>query len=282
MQAIKLKNTIKCKGRLINLAQPAVMGIINTNSDSFYSGSRATQIIEILQKAEQMLVQGATFLDFGAQSTRPGAELIGTENELKFVIPAIEAVIKAFPDALISIDTFDATVAKAAINAGACLVNDVSAGDDDPNMIETIADLNVPYIIMHKKGAPKTMQQNPIYDNVFLEISAYFAQKIQLLKQLGIADIILDPGFGFGKTLSHNYTLLNRLADFSIFELPVLVGLSRKSMIQKTINCNADEALNGTTVANTIALLNGANILRVHDVKEAVEAVKIYLASKNN
>ncbi len=282
MQAIKLKNTIKCKGRLINLAQPAVMGIINTNSDSFYSGSRATQIIEILQKAEQMLVQGATFLDFGAQSTRPGAELIGTENELKFVIPAIEAVIKAFPDALISIDTFDATVAKAAINAGACLVNDVSAGDDDPNMIETIADLNVPYIIMHKKGAPKTMQQNPIYDDVFLEISAYFAQKIQLLKQLGIADIILDPGFGFGKTLSHNYTLLNRLADFSIFELPVLVGLSRKSMIQKTINCNADEALNGTTVANTIALLNGANILRVHDVKEAVEAVKIYLASKNN
>lgn len=282
MQAIKLKNTIKCKGRLINLAQPAVMGIINTNSDSFYSGSRATQIIEILQKAEQMLVQGATFLDFGAQSTRPGAELIGTENELKFVIPAIEAVIKAFPDALISIDTFDASVAKAAINAGACLVNDVSAGDDDPNMIETIADLNVPYIIMHKKGAPKTMQQNPIYDDVFLEISAYFAQKIQLLKQLGIADIILDPGFGFGKTLSHNYTLLNRLADFSIFELPVLVGLSRKSMIQKTINCNADEALNGTTVANTIALLNGANILRVHDVKEAVEAVKIYLASKNN
>lgn len=258
------------------------MGIINTNSDSFYSGSRAIQTDKILQKAEQMLVQGATFLDFGAQSTRPGAELIGAENELKLVIPAIEAVIKTFPDALISIDTFNASVAKAAINAGACMVNDVSAGDDDPNMIETIAELNIPYIIMHKKGLPKTMQQNPTYNDVFLDISTYFANKVQTLKQLGLNDIIIDPGFGFGKTINHNFTLLNRLADFSIFELPVLVGISRKSMIQKTINCNADNALNGTIAANTIALINGANILRVHDVKEAVETIKIYLACKNN
>jgi dihydropteroate synthase len=282
LQAIKIKNTINCKGRLINLAQPVVMGIINTNSDSFYSGSRAIQTDKILQKAEQMLVQGATFLDFGAQSTRPGAELIGAENELKLVIPAIEAVIKTFPDALISIDTFNASVAKAAINAGACMVNDVSAGDDDPNMIETIAELNIPYIIMHKKGLPKTMQQNPTYNDVFLDISTYFANKVQTLKQLGLNDIIIDPGFGFGKTINHNFTLLNRLADFSIFELPVLVGISRKSMIQKTINCNADNALNGTIAANTIALINGANILRVHDVKEAVETIKIYLACKNN
>jgi dihydropteroate synthase len=282
LQAIKIKNTINCKGRLINLAQPVVMGIINTNSDSFYSGSRAIQTDKILQKAEQMLVQGATFLDFGAQSTRPGAELIGAENELKLVIPAIEAVIKTFPDALISIDTFNASVAKAAINAGACMVNDVSAGDDDPNMIETIAELNIPYIIMHKKGLPKTMQQNPTYNDVFLDISTYFANKVQTLKQLGLNDIIIDPGFGFGKTINHNFTLLNRLADFSIFELPVLVGISRKSMIQKTINCNADDALNGTIAANTIALINGANILRVHDVKEAVETIKIYLACKNN
>lgn len=282
MQAIKLKNTINCKGQLINLAEPAVMGIINTNSDSFYSGSRATQIHQILQKAEQMLAEGAAFLDLGAQSTRPGAETIGSETEIKWVIPAIEAINKQFPDAIISIDTFYAQVAKAAIEAGAAIVNDVSAGDDDPLMMQTVADLKVPYIIMHKKGTPKTMQQNPVYDDVFLDVSAYFANKTHQLNQLGIADIVIDPGFGFGKTVQHNFTLLNRLADFKLFELPVLVGISRKSMIQKTLNCNAEQALNGTTAAHTIALMNGASILRVHDVKEAMEAVKIYLASKNN
>lgn len=252
------------------------MGIINVNNNSFYTGSRIETETALLNKVEKMLTDGAEIIDIGAQSTRPGAEEIGTEEEIKLVIPAIELLIKAFPNIIISIDTYRAKVAENAINAGAAIVNDVSSGDDDKKMFDVIIKNKVPYILMHKQGKPKTMQQNPVYDNVVLDIMNYFIPKVEFLKQNGVADLIIDPGFGFGKTLEHNYTILKHLKDFEVFELPILVGVSRKSMIQKVLNVNTDEALNGTTALHMAALLNGANILRVHDVKEAVECVKLF------
>lgn len=273
-----MKNTINCKGRVIDLSTPHVMGILNVTPDSFHDGGQFTDIERALKQTESMLIAGATFIDIGGQSTRPGAEQVGAEEEISLTIPAIEAIIKQFPEANLSIDTYHASVAKAAIKAGASMINDVSAGDDDVNMFTTVLELQVPYIIMHKQGSPETMQQNPEYIDVVKEVMNYFVAKTTQLKNLGVHDVIIDPGFGFGKTVEHNYSLLKHLADFNVFGIPVLAGVSRKSMINKVLGTKPENALNGTTVANTMALLNGAKIIRVHDVKEAMQAVKLYEA----
>jgi dihydropteroate synthase len=281
LQTFKSKKTINCKGKLINLDKPKVMGILNITTDSFFDGGKYNSMDNALFQTEKMLNDGATFIDIGAQSTRPGADMIGAEAELKFAINAIENVLQRFPETIISIDTFNAKVAQEAIEAGAAIINDISAGEDDEQMFKTVIQHQVPYIMMHKKGNSKTMQQNPSYNNVLLEVIDYFVPKVEFLKQNGVADIIIDPGFGFGKNIEHNYTLLNKLDRFKIFELPILVGFSRKKMIQNIINEPAENALNGTTVANTLALMKGAKILRVHDVKEAVEAVNIFEKMEN-
>ncbi|WP_242692123.1 dihydropteroate synthase [Aridibaculum aurantiacum] len=251
------------------------MGILNVTPDSFYSGSRHQHEETVVQKAEQMLADGATIIDIGGQSTRPGAEYLPASEEAARVLPAIEAVSKALPQAFISIDTFYAAVAKQAAEAGACIVNDISSGSLDSTMVDTVANLNVPYIIMHMQGTPQTMQQNPIYENVTLEVMDYLMGKAEECRLAGIKDIIIDLGFGFGKTIAHNFTLLKQLKVFEVLKKPILAGLSRKGTIYKTLSTTAEEALNGTTVLNTIALLNGASILRVHDVKEAAEAIKL-------
>lgn len=278
LQVLNHKNTLNCKGRLVGLNQPHVMGIINVTDNSFWQNSRAMEVDKVLVQTETMLNEGATFIDIGAQSTRPGAEQYGAQHELKYVIPAIEAIIKHFPQTLISIDTYRASVAKEAIEAGASIINDISAGDDDPEMIPLVAELNVPYIIMHKQGTPQNMQINPQYEDVLLDVIRYFTFKVSHLQRLGVADIIIDPGFGFGKQLHHNFALLKNLSAFKLFELPILAGVSRKSMIQKTLGVNTENALNGTTALHMIALENGAKILRVHDVKEAVQCVKMHQA----
>lgn len=276
MQTFKSKKYINCKGKLVNLEKPTVMGILNITNDSFFDGGKHNSVDNALFQTEKMLTEGASFIDVGAQSTRPGAEMIGQEAELKAAIPVIEKLAEKFPEIIISIDTFRAEVAKQAIAAGAAMINDVSGGQDDPKMFETVINLKVPYILMHKQGDYKTMHHNPTYQNVVTEIMNYFIPKVEYLKQNGVADLILDLGFGFGKNLEHNYELLSKMDRFKIFELPILVGVSRKKMIQSVIKSDAQNALNGTTVANTIALTKGAKILRVHDVKEAVEAVKIF------
>lgn len=271
--------TLNCKGRLLVVDKPLVMGIINATPDSFFGGSRFTVVDEIVAKVGKMLSDGADLIDIGGQSTRPGSELIAPDDELKRVVPAIEAIIRKFPDAFISIDTFYSKVALAALNAGATIVNDISAGSMDKHMIETVAELKVPYILMHMKGTPQTMQQNPVYENVNREVLDFFIAKINDLRKAGILDIIIDPGFGFGKTIDHNFELLKNLPVFKMLDKPILVGISRKSTIYKTLGISADEALNGTSVLNTIALMNGASVLRVHDVKEAKEAVALFLAT---
>jgi dihydropteroate synthase len=269
--------TLNCKGRLLVIDQPVVMGILNTTPDSFYSGSRVSAS-GILSRAEQMLKEGAAILDIGGQSTRPGSEQVGPDEELKRAIPAIEAISKSFPGAIISIDTYHSKVAREAVDAGAGIVNDISGGDLDKDMIRVVAALKVPYICMHTKGTPGTMQQLAKYDDVTKEVLDHFIAKTDECKQAGINDVIVDPGFGFAKTIPHNFRLLRQLAVLKILDKPILVGLSRKSTVYKTLNITADEALNGSTVVHTMALLNGANILRVHDVKEAVEAVELYKA----
>ncbi len=281
MQVISTKNILNCGGRLVKTDKPLVMGILNITQDSFFDGGKHLSIDSALAQTEKMLIEGATFIDVGAQSTRPGADMIGEDAELKAAIPAIEAIVKHFPDALISIDTFRAKVADEAIQAGAVIINDVSAGDDDSEMFRTVINHKVPYIMMHKQGNSKTMQHKPTYNDVLLDIINYFIPKVEYLKANGVADIIIDPGFGFGKSMEHNYDLLNRLDRFKIFELPILVGMSRKKMIQHVTKTDANGALNGTTAANTIALMKGANILRVHDVKEAVETVNVYIEMMN-
>lgn len=280
LQTLEKKITINCGGRIISLQEPLVMGIINATPDSFWEGSRLEQPEDILRKAEKMLSEGAVFVDVGGYSTRPGATEVSTEEELKRVIPAIELIARNLPELIISIDTFRSKVAKEACNAGAGIVNDISAGDDDSDMIETVGALQVPYIAMHKKGVPATMQHNPMYEDVVKEVMDYFSIRLNKYKSAGIKDVIIDPGFGFGKTIDHNYTLLNSLSDFSIFRLPLLVGLSRKKMIRHITGTNEEDALNGTTVLNTLAIQKGASILRVHDVKEAVEIVKLVKAVK--
>ena len=263
-------------GKLIDLISPKVMGIINVTPDSFFESSRKQGIAEALQQAAKMLEEGATFLDLGAYSTRPGAEDISIHQETDRLLPVLEAIVYSFPEAVISVDTFRSTVAEAAINAGAHIINDISGGQLDTDMFATVARLQVPYILMHTKGNPQTMQQQANYDDIFAEVYDYFADKYHQLKQLGVHDVIIDPGFGFAKKPKHSYQLMDRLQDFNVLQLPVLVGVSRKKMICGPLGITANEALNGTTVLNTIALMKGANILRVHDVKEAVEAVKIW------
>lgn len=266
---------LNCKGRYLVVDKPLVMGIINVTPDSFYSGSRYTGTDAVLKKAEQMLNDGADIVDIGGQSTRPGSEMISADEELKRVMEPIENIHKNFPDAFISIDTFYSGVAKEALNAGACIVNDISGGSMDKNIFSVVSSLHIPYVLMHIKGMPKTMQVDPQYDNVTNEVQNFFSEKINLLNKAGIHDIIVDPGFGFGKTIEHNFELLKHLSAFKKLNCPLMIGVSRKSFIYKTLGISADEALNGTTVLNTIALLNGANILRVHDVKEAKQAIRL-------
>lgn len=267
--------TINCKGKLIDLSSPKVMGILNITPDSFYDGGKFADDDAILRQTEKMLSEGATFIDVGAFSSRPGATTISEEEELKRILPVIDLLTTKFKDILLSVDTFRSTVAKQAVEAGACMVNDISGGSIDNKMFVTVAELRVPYILMHMQDTPQNMQKNPVYKDVVHELLYYFSQKITELRALKVNDIIIDVGFGFGKTTQHNYELLKNLYLFNALELPILTGLSRKSMLYKVLNTTPQNALNATTSANTIALLNGTNILRVHDVKEAVEAIKI-------
>jgi dihydropteroate synthase len=270
------KEILNAGGRLIDLSTPKVMGIINLTPDSFYAGSRMQGINAAVQQAEKMLIEGATFLDLGAYSSRPGADDISVQEETDRLLPVVEAMVKRFPEAVLSIDTFRSTVAEAAINAGAHMINDISGGQLDADMFATVARLQVPYILMHMKGTPQTMVHQADYIDVFAEVYDYFTEKYYRLKQLGVRDVIIDPGFGFAKKAEHGYALMSRLQEFNKLQLPLLVGISRKKMIYGQLGISADDALNGTTVLNTIALTKGANILRVHDVEEAVEAVKIW------
>lgn len=267
--------TINCIGKLIDLSSPKVMGILNVTPNSFYDGGKYSDEKSVLSQVEKMLIAGATFIDFGAYSSKPNAEFVSEEEEISRLIPAIELVLRHFPDALISIDTFRANVAKASIDGGACMINDISAGSLDDKMMATVAEFQVPFVMMHMKGNPKTMQSLAQYENITTEMLFYFSEKVAEARSLGINDLIIDPGFGFAKTLKQNFEVMNNLELLQILELPMLVGVSRKSMIYKTLETSVDFALNGTTVLNTIALQKGANILRVHDVKEAIEAIKL-------
>ena len=273
---------INVKGRLLDLATPQVMGILNVTPDSFYSGSRMQTQEEIAARARQLIDEGASIIDIGAYSSRPNAEHITAEEEMNRLRTGLEIVNRNHPDAIVSVDTFRADVAEQCVEEyGVAIVNDIAAGEMDNRMFETVARLGVPYIMMHMQGTPQNMQKEPHYDNLMKEIFRYFARKIHQLYELGVKDLILDPGFGFGKTLEHNYGLMGCLEDFALFDLPVLVGISRKSMIYKLLDGTPENALNGTTVLNPIALMKGADFLRVHDVKEAVEAVRIVRQMKS-
>jgi dihydropteroate synthase len=272
--------TLNCKGSLLVIDKPLVMAIINTTPDSLYS--RHERIDEVLQQAEQMLDNGAAILDIGGQSTRPGSKKINTDEESRRVISPIEAVHKNFPGAIISVDTYYSKVAAEAIAAGASIVNDISAGSMDDEMVSTVASLQVPYVCMHMQGTPQNMQGNPQYENVTKEILDFFIHKVNALHKAGITDIIIDPGFGFGKNIIHNFELLKNLSLFKMTDCPILLGVSRKSTIYKRLGITVDEALNGTTVLNTIGLMNGANILRVHDVKEAIQTIKLFETYKGS
>jgi dihydropteroate synthase len=267
--------TINCLGNLIDLSAPKVMGILNVTPNSFYDGGKYTDENSLLFQVEKMLTEGATFIDIGAYSSKPSAEFVSEEEEISRLLPILKVVLKQFPEALISVDTFRANVAKATVESGACMINDIAAGSLDDNMIKTVAELQVPYVMMHMKGTPQTMQSMAQYDNITKEMLLYFSEKVAQARSLGINDLLIDPGFGFAKTLDQNFEVLNNLELFQMLELPILVGVSRKSMIYKTLGTSAEFALNGTSVLNTIALQKGANILRVHDVKEAVECIKL-------
>ncbi len=276
------RNFIQINGRLMNLSTPQVMGILNVTPDSFYAESRKQSDEEIAQRATQILDEGASIIDIGAYSSRPDAEHITAEEEMNRLRHGLDIITREHPDAVLSVDTFRADVAAMCVEEfGVAIINDIAAGEMDNRMFDTVARLNVPYVMMHMKGTPQTMQTTPHYDNLMKEIFLYFAEKTARLHDLGVKDIILDPGFGFGKTLAHNYELLNNLQEFAQFEIPLLVGVSRKSMIYRLLGTTPEEALNGTTVVDTIALLKGADILRVHDVRQAVEAVKITEAMKH-
>ena len=273
------KKTLNCRGRLVDLTTPAVMGILNVTPDSFFAGSRLsgenTVTKAAVDVAQRMLSDGATFLDIGGYSTRPGAAEVSPTEEADRVLPVIEAILTNFPDALISVDTFRASVARQAVDAGAAIINDVAGGTLDLAMFETVVALGVPYVLMHMRGTPQTMQSLARYTDITTEVIDELAIRAAELRSLGQKDIILDPGFGFAKTISQNFDLLNHLEAFGLFDEPLLVGISRKTTIWKTLDISADEALNGTTVLNTIALMKGASILRVHDVREAVEAIRL-------
>lgn len=273
--------TINCKGQLIDLTTPKVMGILNVTPNSFYDGGMYKSSSETLTKVGKMLSDGATFIDVGAYSSKPSAEYVSEEEELQRIIPIINLILEYYPETLLSIDTFRSEVAKVCIENGAAIINDISAGNLDDKMLETVAKYNVPYIMMHMRGTPETMQKMTTYDDIVKEILFYFSDKVAKSRSYGINDLIIDPGFGFAKTLDQNYEVLQKMELFEILELPLLAGFSRKSMIYKTLQSSADEALNGTTVLNTIALTKGAKILRVHDVKEAMECVTLYKKINN-
>lgn len=274
---------INVNGSLLDLSQPRVMGILNVTPDSFYAGSRTQTEAEIVRRVKQIVSEGAAIIDMGAYSSRSNADNVSAREEMERLRMGLKILFEIQPDAVVSVDTFRADVARMCVEEyGVAIINDIAAGEMDANMFHTVAALNVPYIMMHMQGTPQSMQQHPHYDNLLKEVFLYFAHKVQQLRDLGVKDIILDPGFGFGKTMEHNYELLSHLEEFRIFELPLLVGVSRKSMIYRLLDITPQEALNGTTVLDTICLLKGADILRVHDVKEAVETVRIVQAMRNN
>ena len=272
-----IERTIRVNGQLMNLSTPKVMGILNVTPDSFYAGSRKETTSDIAYRAEQIITEGADMIDIGAYSSRPNAEHVSTKEEMARLRKGLEIIREVAPEAIVSVDTFRADVASMCVEEyGAALINDISGGQMDERMFDTVARLNVPYIMMHMQGTPQDMQLHIHYNHLRMEIMQYFALKVQELYARGVKDIIIDPGFGFGKTLAHNYELFKHLEDFKLFGLPLLVGISRKSMIYKLLDSSPEEALNGTTVLNTIALTKGADILRVHDVKACVEAVRIF------
>lgn len=268
--------TINCLGQLIDLSTPKVMGILNVTPNSFYDGGQYVTEKTILNQVEKMLQEGATFIDLGAYSSKPNAEFITVEDEIERLLPVVQSILKHFPETLLSIDTFRSEVAKIALDHGAAIINDIAAGNLDEKMMETVAHFQVPYIMMHMKGTPQTMTSLTQYENIVKEILFYFSEKISQARSFGINDLIVDPGFGFAKTIDQNYEVLQKLELFQMLDLPILVGVSRKSMVYKTLENSAAEALNGTTALNTIALTKGAKILRVHDVKETVECVKLF------
>ncbi|SIS87567.1 dihydropteroate synthase [Zobellia uliginosa] len=267
--------TLNCKGRLIDLSSPKIMGILNHTPDSFYDGGKYRDAKAILKQTEKMLNDGATFIDVGGYSSRPGADYVSEEEELKRMLPLTRLLLDHFPEIILSIDTFRSKVASACLDSGAAIINDISAGKLDPNMLQTVAERRAPYIMMHMRGNPQTMQEQTAYDNLLVDIIAYFSERIAAAKALSMIDLIIDPGFGFAKTLSQNYEILRKLPLFQTLERPLLIGISRKSMIYKALETDAKNALNGTTALHMASLLAGANILRVHDVKEAYECVKL-------
>ncbi len=268
--------TINVRGRLVSLGEPQVMGILNVTPDSFFVTSRCRSEEEIRQRVCMMRREGATMVDIGAYSSRPGAEEVSVEEELRRLLPAVGIVREEWPDAIISVDTFRAGVARQAVEAGADIINDISGGEMDKDMFRTVAELHVPYILMHMQGTPQDMQKAPHYDNLMCEVFRSLGERVEELHEMGVADVIVDPGFGFGKTMAQNYEMMARLGEFRLLGCPILVGISRKSMVYRLLDTTPEESLNGTTALNTIALMNGASILRVHDVREAVEAIKIY------
>ena len=276
MANTKVYRTINIGGRLLSFGRPMVMGILNVTPDSFFATSRCRGEEEIRQRVCRMRCEGAAMVDIGAYSSRPGAEDVALEEELRRLLPAISIVREEWPDAVVSVDTFRAEVARRAIEAGADMINDISGGKMDKEMFQTIADLHVPYVLTHMQGTPQNMQSAPSYENLMCEVFRSLGERVELLHEMGVADVIVDPGFGFGKTLEQNYEMMARLGEFRLLESPILVGVSRKSMIYRLLESTPEQSLNGTTVLNTIALMNGADILRVHDVREAVEAVNIY------
>lgn len=273
---LRPSQTINCRGQLIDISTPAVMGIINITPDSFFSGSRFNSEAAILERVGQIVDEGGSMVDVGAYSSRPGAENVSADIELARLLPALKVIRDRYPNLIVSVDTFRAEVAERVVTEGfADIINDISGGEMDGAMFDTVARLKVPYILMHMQGTPDTMQLNPTYMDVVADVSLWLSERVDKLRSMGVNDIIIDPGFGFGKTVEHNYSMLNRLDEFRLFQLPLLVGLSRKSMIYKVLDGDPEGSLNGTTALNTVALLKGANILRVHDVKEAVECVKL-------
>lgn len=268
--------TINCHGQLIDLTSPKVMGILNVTPNSFYDGNRYHTEKLILNQVEKMLVEGATFIDVGAHSSKPNADLVSSEEEATRLIPVLKIVLKHFPETILSVDTFRSEIAKMGLDHGAAIINDISAGALDKNMFKVVAEHQVPYVMMHMRGTPQTMSSLTQYEDIVKELIFYFSEQIALARSFGIIDLMIDPGFGFAKTIDQNYEVLQKLELFQNLDLPILVGVSRKSMVYKPINATAEEALNGTSVLNTIALTKGASILRVHDVKEAVECIKLY------
>lgn len=271
-----MNTTIRLRDRLLDLSTPKVMGILNATPDSFYDGSRMASADEAIKKAEEMIVQGADILDVGGQSTRPGSQRVGIDEELRRVLPIIQALTDRFPDVPLSIDTYYGQVAREAVDAGAVIINDISAWEIDPGMFDAVCELQVPYILTHMQGRPETMQDKPLYKDVVNDVFKFFTMKTNSLRTAGVGDILIDPGFGFGKTMEHNYALLGRMREFLPLNYPIIAGVSRKGMIYRLLGTNPEGAVNGSTAAHMIALMNGASLLRVHDVAEACEAVKIY------